>query len=80
MKNSSCFHNKKFSFLSCIGFVNDTTLLIGRYHIYFSKQKGFSPSRELFFLTILHNLDYKIKIWDTLQVPHCMYACTIKAS
>ena len=62
-----CFHNKKFSFLSRIGFVNDTTLLIARYHIYFSKQKGFSPLRELFFWTIWNNLDYKKKKSGT----HC---------
>ena len=50
MKNSSCFLNKEFSVLSCIGLVNDTTnllfhhaLLIARYHIYFSKQKGLKP-------------------------------------
>ena len=47
MKNSSCFLNEEFSFLPCIGLMNDTTnllfhhaLLIARYHIYFSKQKG----------------------------------------
>ena len=51
MKNSSCFLNEEFSFLSCVGLVNDTTnllyhhaLLIARYHIYFSKQKGLNPS------------------------------------
>ena len=65
-KNSSCFLNEKFSFLSCIGLVNDTTnllfhhaLLIARYHIYFSKQKGLNPSWELFFQTILNCLDYE---------------------
>ena len=43
MKNSSCFLNEEFSFLSCIGLVNDTSnllfhhaLLIARYHICFS--------------------------------------------
>ena len=66
MKNSSCFLNKEFSVLSCIGLVNDTTnllfhhaLLIVRYHIYFSKQKGVNPSWELFFQTILSCLDYE---------------------
>ena len=56
MKKSSCFLSEEFSFLSCIGLVNDTTnllfhhaLLIARYHIYFSKQKGLNPSWELFF-------------------------------
>ena len=51
MKNSSCFLNEEFSFLSCVGLVNDTTnllyhheILIARYHIYFSKQKGLNPS------------------------------------
>ena len=66
MKNSSCFLNKEFSFLSSIGLMNDTTnllfhhaLLIARYHIYFSKQKGLNPSWELFFRTILNCLDYE---------------------
>ena len=66
MKKSSCFLNEEFSFLSCIGLVNDTTnllfhhaLLIARYHIYFSKQKGFNPSWELFFRTILNCFDYE---------------------
>ena len=66
MKNSSCFLNEEFSFLSCIGLVNDTTnllyyhaLLIARYHIYFSRQKGLNPSWELFFETILNCLDYE---------------------
>ena len=66
MKKSSCFLNEEFSFLSCIGLVNDTTnllfhhaLLIARYHIYFSKQKGLNPSWELFFRTILNCLDYE---------------------
>ena len=67
MKNSSCFLNEEFSVLSCIGLVNNTTnllfhhaLLIARYHIYFSKQKGLNPSWELFFQTILNCLDYEI--------------------
>ena len=66
MKKSSCFLSEEFSFLSCIGLVNDTTnllfhhaLLIARYHIYFSKQKGLNPSWELFFWTILNRLDYE---------------------
>ena len=66
MKNGSCFLNEEFSVLSCIGLVNDTTnllfhhaLLILRYHIYFSKQKGLNPSWELFFQTILNCLDYE---------------------
>ena len=66
MKKSSCFLNEEFSFLTCIGLVNDTTnllfhhaLLIARYHIYFSKQKGLNPSWELFFQTILNCLDYE---------------------
>ena len=66
MKNSYCFLNEEFSFLSCIGLVNDTTnllfhhaLLIARYHIYFSKQKGLNPSWELFFQTILNCLGYE---------------------
>ena len=65
-KKGSCFLNEEFSFLSCIGLVNDTTnllfhhaLLIVRYHIYFSKQKGLNPSWELFFQTILNCLDYE---------------------
>ena len=56
MRNSSCFPNQDFSFLSCIGFVNDTTnllfhhaLLIARYHIYYSKTMCLHPSREFFF-------------------------------
>lgn len=56
MENSSCFLNEEFSFLSCLGLGNNTTnllfhhaLLIARYHIYFSKQKGLNPSWELFF-------------------------------
>ena len=66
MENSSCFLNEEFSFLSCIGLANDTTnllfhhaLLIARYHIYFSKQKGLNPSWELFFGTFLSCLDYE---------------------
>ena len=66
MKKSSCFLNEEFSFLSCIGLVNDTTnllfhhaLLIARYHIFFSKEKGLNPSWELFFRTILNCLDYE---------------------
>ena len=66
MKKSSCFLNEEFSFLTCIGLVNDTTnllfhhaLLIARYHIYFSNQKGFNPSWELFFRTFLNCLDYE---------------------
>ena len=66
MKNSSYIVNKEFSSLSCIGLVNDTTnlllhraLLIARYRIYFSKQKGLNPSWELFFRTILNFLDYE---------------------
>ena len=45
---------------------NDTTnllfhhvLLFARYHIYFSKQKGFNPSWGLFFRTFLTCQDYE---------------------
>ena len=55
MRNSSCFLNQEFPFLSCIGFVNDTknllfhhALLIARYHIYCSKIMCLYLSRELF--------------------------------
>ena len=65
-KTALAFLKKNFSVLSCIGLVNDTTnllfhhaLLIARYHIYFSKQKGLNPSWELFFRTILNCLDYE---------------------
>ena len=65
-KTALAFLTKNFSVLSCIGLVNDTTnllfhhaLLIARYHIYFSKQKGLNPSWELFFQTILNCLDYE---------------------
>ena len=58
MRNSSCFPNEDLSFLSCIGFVNDTTsllfhhvLLIARYHInfIFRKQCAFIHHENFFF-------------------------------
>ena len=70
MKNSSCFLNKEFTFLSCIGLLNDTTnllfhhaLLIARYHIYFSQQKGLLKP---FMGTLFSNFSKLSELWKTL--------------
>ena len=80
MKSSSWFPNGEFSFVFCIGSVNDTTNLLflscnfsREVSLPFLQTKFLSPSRKFFFRTILNCLDHerryavKLRLWENLM-------------